>query len=425
MQTEEVTEKTLQTLADAAKTARLSPADEDIASGLLKEALASGKKGLAPALDALVVLPWNIGVKAVGEGWPEMKPLARTQFLNALGKLDTDAAKRIRLSLARGLFPLDKPATLKLIAGVCAAMDGTEGGPTARDRQAFAGVLFGQAKPWLLHLPLAEWKAAEADPVLRCALAASQSQPFTQIWVLRWIADAGKLAELPAEQLEAIAKSAQRWHPKLKKDLKKLVPELPAVIGDALAPPAPAARPEAKAETREASAPPAPTPQRRPAGEAPPRRERNATASHFDLGSALHEIDDYVGRLRAELQQAQAVRREPSRGRASAEPIAATGEDAESLRRHNVQLQETVEDLRRQLEELSSDHEDRAAALQGGDELQQFKTFLGVKLGKDFADFEVLRDEPATEVVRRHLGGLLDHLFTVLQGEGVKFVPPE
>src|SRR5207249_4531015 len=99
--------------------------------------------------------------------------------------------------------------------------------------------------------------------------------------------------------------------------------------------------------------------------------------------------------------------------------------DSESLRRHNVQLQETVEDLRRQLEELASDHEDRASVLDGSDELQQFKTLLGVKLGQDFSDFETLRDEPATEVVRRHLRDLLDHIFKVLNAEGVEFIHAE
>src|SRR2546427_10137901 len=107
METEEKPEKTLQSLAETAKSARLSPADEDHAAQLLTESLASGKKGLAASLDALVVLPWSIGVKAVSECWPQLKPGARSQFLTAVGKLDSDAAKRIRLSLARGLFSQD------------------------------------------------------------------------------------------------------------------------------------------------------------------------------------------------------------------------------------------------------------------------------------------------------------------------------
>ena len=55
------------------------------------------------------------------------------------------------------------------------------------------------------------------------------------------------------------------------------------------------------------------------------------------------------------------------------------------------------------------------------DALEQFKTYLGLKLKEDFADYTALSRESLTEVVRRHAHEILGRIFALLQAEGVRF----
>lgn len=442
----------LSALAEAAKKARLSPADEEKAKQLLKQWLTTARAGTPGSIETMLGLPWSIGVKAVAEVWPELKVTARRQFLALLAEQTSDTGKRLRLSLARGILDQDPKIAAKLAVAVCAEMQAAENGFSSKDRQVFANVLIGKGKPWLLHLPIADWKPAEANVLIQCAVVAGlQSSPFTQLSIVRWIAEAGRLAKLPAESVEVIAHAVKRWQPKWQKELKEAVADLPGPIVEALAQPAspppqpvrpvqaptPAPRP---VEPKRASAP-APKPEPRPSRERQPQmssqqprvsqppgpRQRETTpsaASSFDLTRTLRDIESHVGRLRAELHQAQTAlkRREEgtNRNRAAARPEEVlTTEDVDALRRHNVQLQETVADLRQQLEDLAGDHEDRAASLQEGDELRQFKALLGIKLQTEYTEFKALRRESPTEVVRKHFRDLLDQIFEVLQAEGV------
>ena len=463
------TDETLKGLLETAKGARLSPADEEQAFKLLKEAVLSGKKGLEITLEALVVLPWSLGVKAVAEAWPEMKPTAHRQLVAGLAKLDSEQGKRMRLSIARGLFALDKPTAIKLILGYCVQMDTAN----AKERQSFSNVLVGKTKPWILGLPLAELKPADSTSLVKCVLAACLQAPaFTQVWIFGWLSEAGLLDKLSDEQVASIAAGVKRWQPRWQKELKKTVPVLPAPIEEALvAPeptelPAPAAKapaplpkypgrvipprapqqprePQAEREPREVSeAPEAETEEPQAPAQPKAGREQRSAPSQphsqqdprdsrrggqrpgtpFDLQRSLAEIQSYVAGLKTELQQfkSQSRQREPRRAQPR-EQEQPTSEELENLRRHNAQLEETAAQLRRDIEELISDHEDRAATLESSGDLQQFKSLLGVKLGKDFFDFEALRRESATEVVRRHLGDLLGHIFEVLKTEGVEF----
>ena len=456
-------DETLKGLLETAKGARLSPAEEEQAFTLLKETLGEGKKGLEVSLEALTLLPWSLGVKAVAEAWPSLKPTARRQFLAAIVKLESDQGKRMRLSIARGLFTLDQPAALKLILGFCTEMDAA--GP--KERQHFTNVLIGKTKPWILNLPLAELKPADAASLVKYTLSACQQTPaFTQIWIFGWLSEAGLFAKLSEEQVKAIATAAKRWQPRWQKELKKTVPSLPAPIEEALQAPPPPKPPQAPATPPQARQP-SPTqknrerpaqqeqtqkepqasdkesqPQPVQAQQRPARDERKPAALQpqsergpqqrapmqggFDLQRSLGDIHSYVSGLKAELQQlkGQMRQREPRRAEVR-EKEQPTSEELENLRRHNIQLEETAAQLRRDIEELISDHEDRAATLGSSDEVQQFKALLGVKLGKDYFDFEALRRESATEVVRRHLGDLLNHIFEVLKTEGVDFKDQE
>jgi hypothetical protein len=461
-------EEQLQAILEAAKTARLSPADEERAIGLLKETIAGGPKALQASLDALLSLPWSAGVKAVADAWPETKPAGRARLLAGLAKVDSDVSKRIRLSLARGLHAQDPAASLKLISGVCEAMGGAQGGSTTKDRQIFANVMLGKARPWLMNIPMIEMKPADAQKLITPALESCHQAPiFTQIWVLRWICDADKFDTLPPEHIESIGKSINRWQSRWHKELRKIIPKLPESLEAALASSAP----------RPLAPPPAPIPAAEPAtgGEAPsaveedeeddedeeedeededdrfepspgearapeqrpaPQPSRGSDQHHrgsrdrsqqgqFDLNRSLREIESYVARLRSELQQAQvqARRREApaDRHRGRSQQPGASTEEIDDLRRHNQQLEEQNEELRHRIEELTADHEDRAATLEISDSLEQFKTFLGLKLKEDFADYTAISRESLNEVVRRHAHEILGRIFAILQGEGVRF----
>jgi hypothetical protein len=441
-------EEQLQAIIDQAKSSRLSPAEEDRAVELLKEAVAGGPKGLPAAIEAILSLPWNASVKAVAEAWPETKPAGRTRLLTGLAKADSDASRRIRLSLARGLHTQDPAGALKLISGVCEAMGGAQGGSTTKDRQIFANVMLGKARPWIMNIAMAEMKGPDAQKLIIPALESCHQAPiFTQIWVLRWICEADKFDTLTAEHIDSIGKSINRWQSRWHKELRKIIPKLPDSLENALAntagrhaapvaPEVPAGAEEpaepseevlleaTPEETRPAAPPPPPRAVEREQREQRAPRERGGAVGPFDLARSLREIEGYVVRLRSELQQAQLAARRgapPERSRGRTQQAGASTEENDELRRHNQQLEEQNQELRHRIEELATDHEDRAATLEINDTLEQFKKYLGLKLKEDFADYTAISREALNEVVRRHAHEILGRIFSILQAEGVRF----
>jgi hypothetical protein len=424
----------LSKLVAAAKAARLSAEQEAEATGLLKESLAATKAGVVSAVEAMTALPWIVGVNAVTETWPELKPAARKTLLAALAAQQTEQGRRFRLSLGRAISALDAEIAWLLIEGVCAEMLAAENGaPTQKDRQIFSNVLLGKGKPWLLHLPLAEIAAEKSGAVVRCAVAScfsGQCPPPVQLFVIRWIADAGRLAELPTASLESIAAAVKRWHPKSQAQLKTEVAQLPPIIADAIREkPAPQPRPEILPQK---SAPENPARNRQPQ---PPAREKTRDAG-FDLGATLRQIEEHVHSLRSELSRAKSDssrQRETPRGRgrdhrqSRTESAPPDDLEADELRRHNRQLEETVAELRQRLEDLAADHEDIATSMGAHDETpltdgkEQFKALLGIKLQTEFADFQKLSKEPPDEVLREHYRLLLEDVFNALQKQGIDF----
>lgn len=433
----------LSALVEAAGNARLSPAEEDEAVQLLRDALAGGRASLGLAVESAVALPWSIGVKAAADAWPELKATARRYVITGLREHKSEAGKRYRLSLSRGLLPIDPAAATKLAVEACQEMLGESGeamGP--RDRQCFANVFVGKGRPWLVHLPISDWKPAEADALIRAAVSAcfnSSCPPFTQLAILKWIGEAGRLGKLPESAVAAIQRSVSRWQGKWKAELREAaLADLPEPVAEAAAgadSPEPAAETEAmpddtaqqpQEDAEEQAEPPRRQVSRRETIVQPRRTERRGES--FDLSSALRQIDSHVMALRGELQQAQAaLRSRPSsqaRGRGSRRDNqdfvapAEAPEDVEALRRHNERLEATVTELRERLEELTANDEDHAAVLEGSDPL---KALLGIKLREDYAVYESLRSEAQDEVVRTHLRDVLAHIFEVLQSEGVSF----
>lgn len=445
----------LSQLVEAARAARLSPEQEARATELLKEALLGKRAALTAAIEPMVNLPWAIGVGAITGAWAQMKPTAHRFLLTALKGQTSEQSRRFRLSLSRGMFAIDVPTSLAIATAVCAAMkEAGEGTLTGKDRQAFSQVFLGKGKPWILHLPLGDLKPADAGLLIGCALeSCNGGPPFSQQSLLRWIAAAGRLADLPPHTMEPLAKSIKRWQPKLKAQFKAEVPEIPEPLKEAFETPEPPPKPappaepegeqpaEPEKEQPEAEAAEVEKPEEKPSerpGKPQPQPKRGPEPKkgrgngEFDLTGTLRQIEAHVQGLRNELNQAKvALRQKEKQPRAPKAPEDPTQQSAEELLRHNQQLVETVNELRQRLEELAADHEDMALSMKAGteapvtDPLQQFKTLLGIKLAEDYAEFEALGKEPPDEVFREHYRLLIEDMFKILKEHGLRFEIPE
>lgn len=463
-QADELTE-----LAVASQRARLAPAAEERMTVLLKEALLAGRAGVARAVDALPKVPWIVGVRAIEQVWPELTAGFRTQLLAGLGKDDTDAARRMRLSVARALFKVDPPVTLKVAVTVAREMrDKDSGALTPKHAQIFSNVFIGRAKPWVAQLPLAELKPAEAEALVHCAVLSVFTlphPPITQLGVLKWTQENGLLAKLQPEALESVKKAVARWSGRWQSALRKEVAELPEEIAEVLKPAGeepegreederePGAAESAESgdapdeqredgETGDTDEPPQPKKERpvyvprpqKPGAETEPRRDaprerpvyepRNGGGSggRFDLSTALRQIEQHVQTLRSELAAAKARPREERPRRAEkVGPIIEGAPTPEELARLNLQLEARNAELQTQIAELTQHSEDLAAstgAMSGEpvtDTGAQLRTLLALKLQEDYADFLALEKESNDLVVQQHFKGLIRHIFEVLQ----------
>ncbi len=465
-------------LAEASQRARLSPPDEERMTALLKEALLGGRAGVARAVDTLPRVPWIVGVRAIEQVWPELTAGFRTQLLAGLGKDETDAARRMRLSVARALFKVDAPVTLKVAVAVAKEMRDKDSGTLApKHAQIFSNVFIGRAKPWVAQLPLGELKPAEADVLVHCAVLSVFTlphPPITQLGILKWTQENGLLGKLHPEALEAVKKAVARWGGRWQSALRKEVAELPEEIAAVLKPAgaetdgrdeaagnraeSPEAGPAENAETGEAAdeeredgeagdeAGPRPPKkerpvyvprQQKPGAETEPRRDaprerpvyepRNGGSSsssgaRFDLAATLRQIEQHVQTLRSELAAAKARPREERPRRAEkAGPIIEGAPTPEELARLNLQLEARNAELQTQITELTQHSEDLATstgAMSGEpvtDTGAQLRTLLGLKLQEDYADFLALEKESNDLVVQQHFKGLIRHVFEVLQ----------
>ncbi len=418
---------TLTELAARAEKGRLSAAEEAGAAQAIKACLLDGRAGVAFTIELLPKFAWMVAVNGVTAAWPELTAGFRTQLFSGLAKDETDSARRLRLSLARGLFKQDVPSAAKLAISVARDLREKESGAlTTKDAQMFASVFIGRAKPWLAGFPLTDLKPADADALVHCAILAAfmlPHPPVTQLGVLKWAAEAGRLDKLQESALEAVKNGVSRWTGKWQNALRKEVAELPEAIVAILKEPAPE-QPEAPAENvTEGEAPSvddegkrdtgdedededegdeSPRPARQypvyisktmppredaPASQAPreqlpreqtPReqptqREQPArgqrggqSAANLNVGDALRLIEAHVAHLRAELKAAQHKLkdsdRRPRRAERASAPIVEGEPTIEELARLNQQLELRNAELQQRIDDLAADSEDRAAS---------------------------------------------------------------
>ncbi len=446
----------LSNLVEEAKKQRLSPAKEDQAVSLIKELLLTGRVGIQQALEAAVQLSWSIGVKALSETWPNLKDSARRLIVTSLNHHKNEQGRRIRMSVARGLFPIDPRVTLKMLASVCdELLNANPETITNKDRQSFSNVFIGKGKPWLHHLELSGLRPGEATKIVQCAAGACfprEVSPFTQICLLRWINGTGRFAKLPKETLKMIAQGVQRWPTKFRRELARDIPQVPDLVREAmglmeesdaeLIPEGSDSKDPENSATKSEAAPSTDVEETpKPLGSPAKTRTRNKTAGvgspgkgGFDFTRSIQEIQRYVSGLENELAETKerirrasdSTKRSRRSGRGE-EPH--SGEELEkeleSLRRYNAQLEDRVDDLRHQLTEFAADQEEIASSLRAGsddpitDAKEQYRIMLGVKLRQDVEEFQAVEREPEDEVFREHYRILLKSVFETLAECGV------
>lgn len=474
----------LNQLAEAAVKARLPQEDEERLTSLLKSAVLGGRSGVNRAIEVLPRVPWIVGVRAVEQAWPELTTGFRTQLFAGLAKDDSDAARRIRLSLARAIFKIDVSTAVKIALGVLKDLRDRETGDlTARNAQIISNVFIGRGKPWLALLPLGDLKPTEVDLLVHCATLSAFTAPHppvTQLGVLKWAQEAGRLDKLEDAALNAVLKGVNRWSAKWQGALRKEIADLPESIAAVLKP-APVEPPPVEL-TSEPAAPLATEPEARDEeedddtedsdereddsgeGEMAPRKERpvyeprpqkprepdsrDRDASRerpvysprgganvgggrpFNLNEALKAIDGHVQSLRQELAQAKQRQKEDERRPRRPERIGAIieGEPTlEELARLNLQLESRNKELMAQIEEHKQHSEEVAAssgAISGEGAIDagvQLRALLALKLQEDYADFVALEKDSHDLVVSQHYPTILRHIFDVLREIQVPF----
>ena len=417
-------------LAARAEKGRLSAAEEADAAQAIKACLLDGRAGVAYTIELLPKFAWMVSVNGVTAAWPELTAGFRTQLFSGLAKDEADTARRLRLSLARGLFKQDAASASKLAVGVARDLREKESGAlSTKDAQMFASVFIGRAKPWLACFPLRDLKPADADALVHCALLAVFTlphPPVTQLGVLKWAAEAGRLTKLHELALEAVKSGVARWTGKWQGALRKEVAELPEEIAAVLQSSAPGETENPAEAGGEGEAPAvdetgkqdveddddedddsddAPRPPRQypvyvsktmppredvPAVQAPreqsprepreslpreqPQREQpqraprgGQSAANLNVGDALRQIDAHVAWLRAELKAAQNKLKDRDTDRRPRRPergvAIVEGEPTnEELARLNQQLELRNAELQQRIDDLAADSEDRAAS---------------------------------------------------------------
>src|ERR1700681_1532879 len=215
----------LRTIIENSRNGRLSPADEQKGASLFKELVMSGGKALSGALELLGDLPWFVPVNGALEAWPQLTPAKQRSFFAALKPLASEASRRMRLSIARGLHKLDPAAALKLIVATLESLR-TEAGLDLKDRQIFYSVLIGKNKPWLLQLDLKNLKPAEAELValsaIECVVGAN---PPAAVAVIQWAKPFQPLSTIPEPLQQELGKTFRKWSSRWQKQLAE--PDLP------------------------------------------------------------------------------------------------------------------------------------------------------------------------------------------------------
>jgi hypothetical protein len=439
----------LRVIIENSRNGRLSPADEQKGAALFKELVTSGGKPLSSALELLGDLPWFVPVNGALEAWPQMTPAKQRSFLSALKPLESEASRRMRLSIARGLHKLDAVSALKLIVTTLQSLR-KENGLEPKDRQIFYSVLIGKNKPWLLQLDLKTLKPAEAQLVALTAIeCAAGANPPAAVAVIQWAKPYQPLNTIPEPLQQELAKIFRKWSSRWQKQLPE--EDLPPLLKETLQPKfanpvdelpqSPAIQP-----TRQEPVQPSHQQNRRsqqrpqgrsqPAGHGDNRPERShrqrlekpliqhqkPQKTNFDLSELLKQVQSQFNDLREELDLARSHLRQSNQStrQVDVHTIEAS-HGIGALREENARLTETVSSLREALSDLASENFDQAVSRRADsgepvtDPVEQYKSFLTLKVREQIVNFHTLNPENNVD----GLPLLLDNILRTLQECGI------
>ncbi|MEA3162706.1 MAG: hypothetical protein QOE88_524 [Verrucomicrobiota bacterium] len=441
----------LRVIIENSRTGRLSAPDEQKGASLFKELVMSGGKPLSSAMELLGDLPWFVPVNGALEAWPQLTPAKQRSFFAALKPLASEASRRMRLSIARGLHKLDPAAALKLIVATLESLR-TEAGLDLKDRQIFYSVLIGKNKPWLLQLDLKSLKPAEAQLVALTAMeCAAGANPPATVAVIQWAKPFQPLSTIPEHLQQDLGKIFRKWSPRWQKQLSEedWPPALKEIlqaksvkpIDENLASPAPEPPPQSFAPQEpvqhsqqhnrrrpqhQQGRPQAPAPgenrheksHRQRLEKPPPHHQK----SGVEVPELLKQLQAQFEDLREELQSAKnQLRQSHQPARQGEVQTVETNREAAKLREENQRLTETVAALRETLSDLASDNFDQAISRKADsgapmtDPVDQYKSFLTLKVREQIVNIQTLNRENNVDA----LPLLLDNILRTLQENGI------
>jgi hypothetical protein len=437
------------TILEKSRNERLAPTEEQRGASLFTELVLSGGKGLAGLLESLGDLPWFIPVTGALEAWPNLTPIRRRNFLAALKPLESEPFRRMRFSIARGLYKLDPSSALTLIVTTLQGVR-KEQGLEPRDRQIIFSVLIGKNKPWLLQLDLSALRPADAQLVALSAIECSiGANPPSAVAVVKWAKPWQPLTTLSETLQLELAKTCKKWSSRWQKQLAD--EDLPPLVREALA------QKLAKAEhqTQEPSQPAQTTHTTRPRDTPQPARQETghqqrhhpSKPQHADRGrrdhlqrqrtekappapqksipdvnELLRHLQSHFNELRNELQTARRhlERAQPAPKQTAAHSIEA-GQELVKLRDENAKLNETITQLRETLSELANDNFNEAVSRKADsdapvtDPVEQYKSLLTLRVREQIVNFQALNPDNHSD----GLPLLLDNIFRTLQESGI------
>ena len=440
----------LRTIVENSRNGRLSPADEQKGAELFKELVMSGGKALSGALELLGDLPWFVPVNGAVEAWPQLTPVKQRNFLAALKPLESDASRRMRLSIARGLHKVDAAAALKLIVATLQSLR-SENGLESKDRQIFFSVLIGKNKPWLLQLDLKSLKPTEAQLLALTAIEClAGANPPSAVAVIQWAKPFQPLDTVPEPIQRELAGALGKWSARWQKQLAG--ENLPPILNDAVQaklaksvnqPLEQTTTSTVSIHPREAVQHPRPHTRHaephqsgQPSVSAPGpsrpeklqrhRPEKPVPTHHRpgqELSDLLKQIETQFSCLRVELQTAkqQLLRQSHQPARQVEAHSVETGKEFGKLREENARLTESVRALRETLNDLASQNFDQAVSRKADteapvtDPVDQYKSLLTLRLREQIVNFQTLNRE-------NHIDGLpllLDNILRTLQENGI------
>jgi hypothetical protein len=439
----------LRVVIENSRNGRLSPADEQKGAALFKDLVSSGGKPLTSALELLGDLPWFVPVNGALEAWPQLTPAKKRSFLAALKPLESEASRRMRLSIARGLHKLDAAASLKLIVATLQSLR-KENGLELKDRQIFYSVLIGKNKPWLLQLDLKSLKPAEAALVALTAIeCAAGANPPATVAVIQWAKPFQPLNTIPEALQQELGKIFRKWSSRWQKQLPE--EDLPPILKEIMQPkfaksgdepPDSSAIPPTKQEPVQRSHQQDRRSQQRPQGrsqsagpgdnrpekshrqrlEKSPSQHQKSQKTNFDLPDLLKQVQSQFNDLREELEIARNhLRQSNQTSRQGEVRTIEPSHEVGTLREENARLAETVASLREALSDLASEDFDQAVSRRADsgepvtDPVEQYKSFLTLKVREQIVNFHTLNPENNVD----GLPLLLDNILRTLQECGI------